>query len=284
MFYKKNVDTPRMRETEIYYKGEYGRKGESLPKRRKPTKEEMDQANYRHRVKELRRVIQMNFTEEDHLLTFKPKRGCGWTIEDLIKAWKKFSRKLRALYKKHGRELKFIYRLEIGKKGGLHFHLLINEAGITLNEITEIWKSVGGHNVNSERLYDDGGYEDLAEYIVKASPSEIKGQITMDSYQLEKLSRYGCSRNLKRPEPEIKEYSRRTVEEIIRYGVKPDEGYYLDKDSVYIGKNPYTGYSYIFYRQYKIQTAGDMRRARERIAPVQDIKHQCVDEYRKGSR
>lgn len=285
MFIRNDYKSPRMMESEIYYKGTCGRKGEGLAKRRKPTKEEMDRANHRHKVKELRRTIQLNFTEADHLFTFKPEKNCGWTIRDLQKAWQRFSRKLRTKYKKAGKELKFIYRLEIGKKGGLHFHMLINEAGISLNEITEIWKSCGGHNVNVEPLYDAGGYEDLAEYIVKASPSEIKGQITMDSYQLDKLSRYGCSRNLKRPEPETKVYNRRTVEEIIRYGVKADDGYYLDKDSVYIGTNPYTGYSYIFYRQYKIQTAGDLNRARERIAPVQDMKHLCVDEIRhKGSR
>ena len=280
MYIRKNYNSPRMAEIEIYYKGQYGGRGESLAKRRKPTKEEMDRANHRHRVKELRRVIQLNFTEADHLYTFKPVKNCGWTVADLKKARERFTRKLRSLYRKHGIDLKFIYRQEIGKKGGLHFHMLINEAGITLNEICEIWKSCGGHNVNVEPLYDEGGYEDLAEYIVKASPYEIEGQITMDSYQLEKLSRYGCSRNLQRPEPEVKEYSRRTVEEIIRYGVKADDGYYLDKDSVYIGTNPYTGYSYIFYRQYKIKAAGDMKRARERIAPVQDEKGLCVDEYR----
>lgn len=267
-------------ETEIYFKGSCGRKGEGPAKRKKPSKEEMAAVNYRHRVKKLRRKMQANFVPGDMFLTLKPIKGCGWTLLDLKKAREKFLRALKILYKKHGAELKYIYRQEIGEKGGLHFHLLINDIGISLNEIKTLWQRFGGYTVNAQPIRDEGGYEDLAEYIVKEPPAKIKGQITMDAYELDKLSRYGCSRNLIEPETETKVYTRKTVEEIIRYGVKADDGYYLDKDSVYIGVNPYTGYSYIFYRQYKIKAAGDMKRARERIAPVQDEKGLCVDEYR----
>lgn len=282
MFTKRDYDSPRMRETEIYYQSE--RTGASAGKRRKPTKEEIQRANHRHKVKELRRIIQLNFTEEDHLFTFKPPKNCGWTVQDLQKARKRFTRLLRTDYKKHGAELKYIYRQEIGKKGGLHFHMLINEAGVPLSVIKDLWQQAGGWNVNIESLYDEGGYEDLAEYIVKAPPSEIEGQITMDAYQLDKLSRYGCSRNLVRPTPEEHECTHKEVDEMVRFGVKADEGYYLDKDSVYIGQNPYTGLSYIFYRQYKIFTPQDLLKARSRTEARTDDRGLCVDEVRHRKR
>lgn len=284
MFERKDIKTPRMTEVEIYFKGSCGRKGEELAKRRKPSKEEMDAANHRHRIKKIRWKIQANFRPDDLFLTLKPRKGCGWTLEDLIEARIKFIRVLKTLYKKHGVELKYIYRQEIGERGGLHFHLLVNDAGISLSEIKGLWQKYGGYTVNAQPLRDEGGYEDLAEYIVKEPPAKIKGQITMDSYKLDKLSRYGCSRNLIEPETETKVYTKKTVEEIIRYGVKADEGYYLDKDSVYIGVNPYTGYSYIFYRQHKIRSAEDMKKQKTRVAPVQDDKLRLVDEYKHKNR
>ena len=67
-----------------------------------------------------------------------------------------------------------------------------------------------------------------------------------------KLIKYSSSRNLVRPEPVKKEYSRRTVRKILRDGPKPHEGFYIDKDSVVIGVT-YTGYSSIHYTETRIK-------------------------------
>ena len=61
--------------------------------------------------------------------------------------------------RKKGWELKYIYRLAIGKKGGPHVHLLVNreadqETG-TDRIVSELWEN--GH-VYFASLYDAGGY------------------------------------------------------------------------------------------------------------------------------
>ena len=93
----------------------------------------------------------------------------------------------------------------------------------------------------------------MAEYIVKPVPEEIQGQLDLFADIDKKvLTKYTCSRNLIRPVPERKFYSRRTVEKLVSDGPKPTEGYYIDKDSIRVGVNEYTGMSYLQYIEYKI--------------------------------
>lgn len=254
MFVRDIYRSESIDEIEIKFLGQYGRRGEKRAPRRKPTQEEIRRNNQRNREKYVRRLIQLNFKEGDWWLTFTAKKGAFTTTAQLVDACRKLRRKLRRIYKKLGEEFKYIYRLEIGERGGLHFHILINQIdGLSLEQIKEIWRACGGWSVNIQPTYQDGGYKDLAEYICKEPPAEYKGQISMSHYEIETLCRYQPSRNLKKPERERKIFRRRTVEKMIRDGIKPTEGYVLDKDSIEIGVNPYTGWSYINYRQYKVR-------------------------------
>lgn len=248
-------DSPEVREVEIKHPGKYGKKGERRAPHRKPTKADMERVNQKNREKYVRRLIQLNFKEGDWYLTFTPKKENTWrTVDEIKEACRKIRRKLRDLYKKLGEAFKYIYRLEIGKQGGLHFHMLINAVeGVTLTRIRDMWRECGGWNVNNQPTYLDGGYQDLAEYICKEPPAEYKGQITMSHYEIETLSKYQPSRNLIKPEPIRKKFKRRTVEKMIRDGIEADPGFILDKESIEIGVNPYTGWSYINYRQYRIR-------------------------------
>ena len=124
--------------------------------------------------------------------------------------------------------------------------------------IRKYWKP--GH-VNYTTLYDAGGYAALAEYIVKPAPEELKGQLSMfDDEERKQLVKYSTSRNLIRPVAEHKEYKRHTVRKLLTEGPEPEPGYYIDKDSVYQGINPYTGMSYLFYREKCASEAGTDRR------------------------
>ena len=84
-------------------------------------------------------------------------------------------------------------------------------------------------------LYEEGGFQDLAEYIAKKS----------DQSQGEPYSR---SRNMIERDPETKVMKRRTWQKEI----KPPKGYYVDKTSVVEGINPVTGYPYRYYTLIKI--------------------------------
>ena len=63
---------------------------------------------------------------------------------------------------------------------------------------------------------------------------------------------YVPSRNLEKPGPEVKEFKRRTVQKMITEGPEPTKGYFIDKDTLVCGINPYTGYSYLHYREYRL--------------------------------
>ena len=83
---------------------------------------------------------------------------------------------------------------------------------------------------------------------------ELTGQLTLFGNEEERklLSRYGCSRNLKMPEKETHEYRRRTVRKLLEHGPTPTEGYYIDQDSIRCGVNPYTGKTYFYYTEIKM--------------------------------
>lgn len=178
-------------------------------------------------------------------MTLTYKKGDRPTWEQMKKDLGKLIRKVRTKYRKKGWELKYIYRLAIGKKGGPHVHLLINrkadqETGAD-RIISELWEN--GH-VYFASLYDAGGYVKLSEYITKPLEEQEPGEI----------KRYSCSRNLIRKEPERDKIKRRSLIDKHKQPIYPKarKGYYIDPESVKMGINPYTGYAYRHYTLIKI--------------------------------
>ena len=99
----------------------------------------------------------------------------------------------------------------------------------------------------------------MAEYIVKR-PEGMEGQLSMfPEKDRKRLKGYSCSRNLARPQPESKEYKRRTLRSLMEDGPMPTPGYYIDMDSIVSGVNPYTGMSYYHYTEYPMKERGPMR-------------------------
>ena len=236
-------------ETDIVYAGRYGAKGEKRAPRRKATPEQVKRQNQRNKEIRMRRLIKANFREGDLWVTLKYQAGTRKEVKEVQADLSRFLRKLRTEYKKLHVTLKFIYRIELGRQGGIHTHLLVNRVLDADRIIQRLWTR---GRVNWTSTYECGGFKSLAEYIVK-EPEEIEGQMSLfDEPDRGKLIKYSSSRNLVRPEPVKKEYSRRTVRKILRDGPKPHEGFYIDKDSVVIGVNPYTGYSYIHYTEIRI--------------------------------
>ena len=163
----------------------------------------------------------------------------------------KFIDRLRAPYKRAGIKLKYMYRIDIGKRGGIHIHIIIKRLPTDGDKlIQKKWKA---GRVNFVHLYDAGGYQDLAEYMAKELPEEIEGQLNLfDEKEKKKLMSYHPSRNLDKPVPEVKEYKRRTVQKLLVEGPVPEEGFYIDKNSIRQGINPFTGYSYLYYTEYRL--------------------------------
>ena len=100
-------------------------------------------------------------------------------------------RKVRTQYRKAGKELKYICRMGIGKRGGPHMHILVNrfatEKTATDLIFSRTWTK--GH-VNFKTTYDAGGYRDLAEYITKSRWKSGKKSVLKDT-QIQKPDQQG---------------------------------------------------------------------------------------------
>lgn len=249
------------REYEYKFAGKYGAKGEKRGPRKKATPEQVEKQNQLNREKKIRRLIKDNFEPGDIWATLKYQKGTRKPAGEVKKDLRKFLTLMRREYKKRGDEFKFIYRIEVGKEGGIHIHILVNRLDTkpdTDMTMQDIWKH---GRVNYETIYEAGGYKDLSEYIVKKPDEEVAEQLQMfEEGERREFVRYSTSRNLTRQQPERTSYSRRTVRKIVEEGLKAENGYYIDKDSVECGVNQFTGMSYIRYTEIRLDAEDGERR------------------------
>ena len=244
-------------EYEYKYPGRYGAKGEKRKKREKATPEQIAKQNQMNREKRMRHLIKGNFGENDLWITFKYPKGTRKLVREFENDLRKFLRNMRKEYKKLGEEFKYIYRMEIGSRGGIHIHMIANRIRDADLTVKKVWTSVTGGRVHYESIYEQGGYEKLAAYIVKQpeqESEEYKQLSLFDEEDRKELLRCSSSRNLIRPVPERKIYYRRTLRDLIENGPKPTPGYYIDKSSIRTGVNRYTGMSYYYYTEYLIRS------------------------------
>lgn len=228
-------------EVEKIHSGRYGAPGKKRKKKSKPTKEEIVKQNERNAIKKLRRKINCNFGLGDYHLILTYRKEERPNTEEARNIISQFLRKLRAVYKKHGTDLKYVLTTEYKNKA-IHHHLIVNGAdewNVT-KEITKLWPR-GRPKLSP--LDDKGDYSLLAEYFVKETCDSFRDADNPNK------TRYTCSRNLK--EPIVKK-------EIIKAGTwrkepKEKKGWYIDKNSLVDGINPITGFRYQYYRLLRLQ-------------------------------
>lgn len=242
-------------EYEFHYNGRYGLPTEKRAKKSKPTPEAVKKYSQKVKENKVRRLIKANFKKWDYWLTLKYPKGTRKDLEDVKKDIRKFLDSLRRKYKRRNKELKFIYRLEIGAKGGIHCHMILPRIADGDQIIQESWKE---GRIYFESLYEQGGFESLAHYIVKKPDEEIEKQLSLfEEDDRKQLIKYSTSRNLIRPEPEKKKYYRWTMRKILDEGPKATKGYYIDKNSIRCGVSQWTGMSYLYYTEILIKEDKD---------------------------
>lgn len=238
-------------EHEILFRGRYGAKGEKRSPRKKASSEQIQKQNQRNRENRLRRTAQLNFYPNDIFLTLKYPAGTRKKLEEVEKDIKKFQDGMRKDYKIRGEEFKWIKRIEIGKNGGIHAHFIINRIYGAELLISKNWTYYSHY----ASITEEGGMEKLVNYMCKEIPEEVKTKEKQLSFleleEIERCVKYSTSRNLIRPEPEVKEFRRRTVRKYMEDDPQPEKGFYIDKGSIVRGINPYTGLSYITYREIR---------------------------------
>lgn len=203
-----------------------------------PTTEQQQERNKRRAERKLTQIINTNFREGDHHLTLTYRKQDRLPPGEARKALEKFMRKLRALYKKHGAELKYISVTEY-KNTAIHHHLIINNA-VPIKEINKLWEYGRPKYV---QLDGTGQYKDLAEYLIKETEKSFREPDAPFK------QRWNASRNLKKPVVKKKIVKRESWSK----APKPFKGYMLEKDSFYQCEQGDTGYIYQFYSMRKVE-------------------------------
>lgn len=244
MYVKKLYDLGWVKIVNKYYPGNYGAPGKKRGPKRKRTPEDIARQNKTNREKKVQLLIMANFHEGDwHLVLKYTKDKRPGSYKEAKQQVQKFLREMRNAYKKAGHQFKYIYVTERGKQGACHHHLIIEDiAAPELNTKKMVLKFWQYGSKAFIPLYEDGEFENLAEYIVKKETKEEQDGCT-----------YSRSRNLVVPEPQREVIHRKRWQR----EPKPEKGWYIVPDSLVNGENPVTGYPYQHYTMRKLDPGGD---------------------------
>lgn len=235
-------------EVHNFYPGNYGAPGKKREKKEKASPEAIKKQNHVNRVRKIQRLILGNFKAGDWHIVLKYKKELR--PDDFKEAKEQLStffKKVRLELKKYSISFKYIGVTEMGKKGSaLHHHIIVENITDSVNMLKLIRKYwIYGHIALTD-LYEEGAYQRLAEYIVKAETKDPEGK-----------SSYKRSRgNLIEPQAESKIMRRKSWPKEPR----PKKGYYIIADSVVSGENPVTGYPYQRYMMQRLPKVGAIER------------------------
>lgn len=229
----------KTKEIAKYYTRRYHPKGEKRTPKENLTTEQQKKVNERCAVRKLTRILNANFDETSWYVTFSYKKENRPDTEGLKRHKRELLKQLRKCYRQQKKELKYVETSEVGERGAVHIHMIIND--IDIRDIKGLWKY---GFVSAKPLEGTGQYRKLAEYFVKYH-QKTKGT----DEQIQKKA-YNCSRNLVRPEP-IRKIMHR---ERFRKEIQIPKGWYLDKESVREGITA-DGYEFLYYTLIQERTA-----------------------------
>ena len=237
---------PKTIEVEKVYRDNYGAPGEKRKGKSKRTPEDIKRQNEWIAERNLRRTINLNFGEDDwHVILTYEKDNRPQNAKEARKHIKYFMDKVRKLFRKAGQTFKFVGAFGIGSRGAPHFHIIINNFVDNNTSASKILRDCWKYGrVKLMSLDDIGDYKELANYIIKQSKDTFREEGAVFK------QRYTCSRNLIKPEPEIKELNRywsKHTREITIDNELIEQGWYLDPDTIVDDINPITLRHYQYY-------------------------------------
>lgn len=224
----------------------------SLSRARKfrDTRETQKRLNQKNAIKNIIRLVNTNFTDDDIWGTFTYEtKKLPKSVDDAQKEFSKFIRRLKYYAQKHNfQNLKYVYVTEFeddeekGKKR-VHHHIVTNFPDRDVAE--KLWRN--GARTQTRRLQaDESGYEGLVRYITK----DPKGS-----------KRYVTSKNLEKPQITIADckFTRRKVNKIVAGDLNAYtvfESMYNDKYKLidhYYKTSEYVTGAYIYAKMARIR-------------------------------
>lgn len=239
------------------YTPRYNIQGEKRRQKYRPTPEQVRRHNKKQAEKKLRRLIKANFSLGDWHLTLTYDKNERPTPEQAHKNLNNFINALRRHCKKHNYVLQYIHVTEY-LNAAIHHHIVIKSFPNIQEVCIKKWK----YNTNWSPLYEAERVETLAEYLIKETDKTFREDPVSKQ-------RYSCSRNLKRPEPEVRVCSSHIAKEPQVPKAYRNE-YVMDPDYYYFGVSEKTGYASqsILLRKMTPKEIKE-RKARRRIKPKQ---------------
>lgn len=228
-YIKKTVQAGKTCEMKYYYAS---RLGIHTPRteHKNLTCEAVQKINIKMAAEKLTHTMNCNFIENDIYVTYTYAKNYRPANEEEAKeVLSKNLRKMRREYKKAGLKLKYVVTTEIGKKGAVHHHMVLNH--IDFKIIKKIWCHGALH---IQMLDSTGNYSKVAEYLIKINAKKVKYG-----------NAYSTSRNLEKPKIE------KEVIHSCKWRDRPPKapaGYYLEKESYYNGISDYNGQPILFCR------------------------------------
>lgn len=218
------------------------RAGEPRAPKEDPSPMSKKRANYRSALRKLTACINETAGPGDWFLTFtyRKDRRPGSSSEAKEHFRRRVIPELRRIYEEAGKSLWYFYKCEVGKRGGIHHHIILPYLDPLL--LRSVWDpSLGG--IHYKFLYSSGEYSPLAAYMLKQDNPDDP-----EHYNPQPGRKWSMSKTVKRPKPPKKEELKGSWERKEPYVPK---GYILNPDSYYIGENPYTHRLYRSYIVYK---------------------------------
>jgi hypothetical protein len=197
--------------------------------KKNPTPDSVAAFNAHMAEKALHMKLNANFKAGDShvVLTYAEPRP---SPPEAAKKLGAFARKLARAYRREGAVLKWVSVTEY-TNARIHHHMILS-AGLAVDKLAKLW---GHGGVRASFLYGkDYGF--LAKYLIKETSKTFRDPAAA------MRRRYSCSRSCVTPETKTETVSLGHLE-------KPREikGYYVDKTSVWQGRNPFSGRRYMEY-------------------------------------
>lgn len=220
--------------------GLFGGPGKRRKAKSNKTTAERKKHNAKTRARYIQRLLLHNFKPGDlHVTLQYRKDDRPETYEEGMERLRAFLKRLRKYYKDRGHILKYIGVTERGKRRAvLHHHIVIEAIDDNvLHTLPAIAKCWGGYTKASV-MYEDGNFEQLAEYLTKSEGKEDGSGAS-----------YIRSRSLEEPQPEKRIVFRKT------WNKDPEvpPGWYLVKESLINGVNQHSGKPYQRYLLRRIK-------------------------------
>ena len=213
----------------------YGAPSRKRIKRLRETSRAMKKYNNQKRAEKLQMLMILNFDRGYHITLDYPKDARPETYEEAEENLRKCLYKVSRRLKRQQIRFKYIAVTERGKRAAaLHHHVIIEGNLHILSELESVW----GDHMKISKMYEEGAYKDLAEYIIKIETKEE---------QTKGKAKYHRSRNLKEP---IVGHS--FVDGAIKDDPMIPKGYELQEDTLVNGYNDVLGIRYQSYVVKKV--------------------------------